>query len=100
MFLFSTLAGEALWRKWLLRQREKKSQCYAILGLFHLLEQRELEELCILQKHELCSTGLLWPCLTSPLTCFQHTVLTALNLCNKELFGLQTYAQNPDKNPL
>lgn len=79
--------------------REEKPEL-GYLGTTPPSGKRELGELCILQKCELCSTGVLWPCLTSPLMCFQHTVLTALNLGNKELFGLQPYAPSPDRNPL
>lgn len=100
MFLFSALAGQSLWRKWLLREGKEKSQCYATLGPLHLLEWRELEELCVLQKHALCTPGLHWPCLISPLTCFQRTVLQTLNLCNKEWFSEQAYAERPDRNAL
>ena len=66
MLLFSTLAGQALWTKWLLREGKEKSQHYTTLGPLHLLEWRELGKLCVLQKRALCSTGLRWPYLTPP----------------------------------
>lgn len=86
MFLFSTLAQQALWKKCLLREEKEKCQHYPTLGPLHLLEWRKLEQLSVLQKHALSSTSLCWPYLTSPPTSFQHTVLQTLNLClwNKE----------------
>jgi len=45
---------------------------------------------------EMC-TLLHWPYLTSPLKCFQHTVLQDLNLCSEEWFSVQAYAESPDR---
>lgn len=99
MFLFSTLAGQALWKKCLLREGKEKCQHYPALGPIHLLEWRKLEQLSVLQKHAFSSTSLCRPYLTSPLTSFQCTVLQTLNLClwNKDWINEQTYAVSPDR---